>query len=611
VIEGEVRVSQGGGEVVLHPGQQTTSRASLERVPVASEVAWSRNVDRYVALLHELTDLEREIARRVAPAPTRYDSELLGAVPAATFAYIALPNLTTSLVESWQVFQERLSASPTLAEWWGARVASGDAAEMERALARLRDVGAQLGEEVVVALPRGAGSGEPDGVLVLAAVARPDSFLALLEQEAATINAEHGATALVVVRDLADLDGSEEGLLVWVSDGLMVAADDASRLAAVAATRAAGGGFTATPLGQAVARAYADGTQWLLAVDLGSVMATETAADEELARTGFGDIDRLLVERWDEGERAVMSAELTFGGERRGIASWLAAPAPMGALDFVSADAHLAAAFVVKEPSAMVDDLLALAGSGELGELESQLGLSLREDVAAPLGGEVAFAVDGPFLPEPSWKVIVEVYDAARLQHALETAVARLNDHLREEGETEATLTAQSDGGHTWYHLSSNRGVGLTWVYEAGYLVAAPSRALLERTLDQRAAGTTLTATARFRALLPRDARADFSALFYQNVGPLLAPLAGGLSSLGGAELTEAQREALAELAREAEPTVAYAYGEADRILFAGTGPGGPFGLGFQALSGFGGLALFGDVLGEAATQAQAEAQAR
>ena len=604
VVEGEVHVTSGGREVVLHPGQQTTSRPGLARVPVASEVAWSRNVDHYLALLGELSELEREIARRVAPAPTRYDSQLIGAVPAQTFAYVALPNLTTSLVESWQVFQERLTASPALAEWWSQRVASGDAAEMERALARLRDLGSELGDEVVVALP-GSASGEPDGIVVLAEVARPDTFIALLEREAAELAGDGGGQGLVVVRDLSALDGSETGLLVWVDDGMMVAADGAARLAAVAAARAAGGGFAATPLGQAVERAYADGTQWLLAVDLGSVMAAEAAGDEELARTGFGDVERLLVERWDEGERAVMSAELTFGQTRHGIASWLAAPAPMGALDFVSADAHLAAAFVVKEPASMVDDLLALTGASgdadDLGELEHELGLSLRQDVAAPLGGEVAFAMDGPFLPEPSWKLIVEVYDPSRLQHTLEVAVARLNDHLREEGEAEATLEEQSGGGRTYYHLSTGRGIGVSWVYADGYLVAGTSRALLERTLDQREAGTTLTGTARFRSLLPRDARTDFSALFYQNVGPLLSPLAGGLSSLGGAQLSAEQRAALDELIRDAEPTVAYAYGESDRILFAGTGPGGPFGLGFQALSGFGGLALFGQVLDEAA----------
>ncbi|HUO86099.1 MAG TPA: FecR domain-containing protein, partial [Thermoanaerobaculia bacterium] len=76
VVEGEVRVDAGGREVVLHPGQQTTSRASLAPLPVARQVAWSRNVDRYLALLGELEGLRRELAQRVPPAASRYDSRL-------------------------------------------------------------------------------------------------------------------------------------------------------------------------------------------------------------------------------------------------------------------------------------------------------------------------------------------------------------------------------------------------------------------------------------------------------------------------------------------------------------------------------------------------------
>jgi hypothetical protein len=142
--------------------------------------------------------------------------------------------------------------------------------------------------------------------------------------------------------------------------------------------------------------------------------------------------------------------------------------------------------------------------------------------------------------------------------------------------------------------------MGLHYVFVDGYAVVAPSRALLERTLDQRAAGDTLTSSARFRDLLPRDGRADFSALFFQHVGPLLAPMADTFGRLGG-ELSAEQRQALQQLAADAEPTLAYAYGEADRITVAGTGPGGPLGLGVHALTGAGGLASLGQALSVAA----------
>ncbi len=604
VVEGEVHVRRGGSETILHPGQQVTSRASLATVPVADEVSWSENVDKYLALLRELTELRQEIARRVAPAETRYASELAPLVPAASVAYVALPNISSSLADSWQVFRDRLATSPQLAEWWSSHAGSGGAAEIDDAVGRLRDFGGYLGDEVVVALTLDA-TGSAQGVVTLARVDRPDSFRAYLEQELARRTADGGTAPFVLVSDPASATASDDHLLMWVTDGLMVASNSPELLGEVAAARGAGGsGFTATPLGEAVQRAYADGTQWLMAAELARLMGAGGTDDAELTASGLGDVQRLLVERWDEGERAVMSAELTFAHPRSGIASWLAAPAPMGALDFISSDAHVAAAFVVKNPAQMVDDLLALDGAdADLASMEGELGLSLREDLAAPLGGEVAFAIDGPVLPEPAWKAVVEVYDPARLQHTVEVAVARLADAARADGATPPQLSAETVGGRTYYRLVSAHGVEVNYLYVDGYLLAAPSRALLDRTLEVRAAGATLTGSAKFRDLLPRDARTDFSAVFYQDVGPLLAPLAGGFSRLEGGSLTDSQRQALADLAADAEPSVAYAYGESDRILFAGTGPGGPFGLGFGTLSGFGGLAALDQVLDQAAAE--------
>ena len=81
---------------------------------------------------------------------------------------------------------------------------------------------------------------------------------------------------------------------------------------------------------------------------------------------------------------------------------------------------------MLKQPAAMLDDLLALVeaagpSAGELGAArswptsKSEHGLSLRDDLAATLGGDFAFAIDGPWLPTPSWKLVLEVADAGRL----------------------------------------------------------------------------------------------------------------------------------------------------------------------------------------------------
>ncbi|HEX2255028.1 MAG TPA: FecR domain-containing protein [Thermoanaerobaculia bacterium] len=614
VVEGEVRVKQAGTETVLHPGQQVTSRSSLTAMPVAHEIAWSRNVDRYLAMLSEVADLRDELARRVGPGELRYGGDLMPLVPADSAVYVALPNVSATVAEGWAVFRERLAESPNLAAWWTEHGAEGRE-PIDQMVERLRVFGSHLGGEVVIVLG-GIGADDTDPVL-LAEVDDAAALRAFVEQELAGLESGGDGHGLLVVDDPAA--AGEGDLVLWITDGLLAASTDRSRLLQVAADRAAGdSGFAATELGQAVTRAYADGTEYLFAVELGEggFLAEAPAEEEELAASGLGDVERLLIERWDEGERGVMSAELTFAQARRGVASWLAAPAPMGALDFVSAEAHLAAAFVVKQPAAMLDDVLALsgatqggAGEGGLADFERELGLSLRDDVAAPLGGEVVLALDGPFLPQPAWKAVVEVYDPARLQHTLETVVARVNTERSRRGEAPLVLAATESGGRTFHRLASPGGYTLHYLYADGYLVAAPSRALLERTLQQRAAGSRLTASPRFRELLPRDARADFSALLFQDLGPVLAPLGNGLSQLGGSELSEEQRRQLTEVMARTEPTVAFAYGDEDRILVGGTGPGGPFGFGFQALTGIGGLSALGEVLGHVAEQSvEAEA---
>ena len=62
----------------------------------------------------------------------------------------------------------------------------------------------------------------------------------------------------------------------------------------------------------------------------------------------------LVIERKENRGRTETSAALSFAGERQGIASWLAAPGPMGTLDYVSPEASFAGTFVVKNPATLL-----------------------------------------------------------------------------------------------------------------------------------------------------------------------------------------------------------------------------------------------------------------
>jgi hypothetical protein len=270
----------------------------------------------------------------------------------------------------------------------------------------------------------------------------------------------------------------------------------------------------------------------------------------------------------------------------------------MGSLEYVTGDAAAAAAFVVREPAQMVDELLGMlldrdpAALAELERLQQEQGFDLREDLAAPLGGEIAIALDGPLAPKPSFKVVVEVYDPMRLQQTLEWAVARLDERLRESGhESGAALVAEEAGGRTFYRLSTPaEAVAVYYTYDDAYLVAAPSRALVEAALTARATGATLPASERFRSLLPADAYANFSAVVYQDLGARLAPLTGAFARMqqGSRELTAEEQVTVARAAALQAPSLGYAYGEEDRIVFAASiGGEGSFLL--KALLGVGG----------------------
>ena len=110
------------------------------------------------------------------------------------------------------------------------------------------------------------------------------------------------------------------------------------------------------------------------------------------------NLRHFIAEIKDGNGKSQNSAELTFAEANKGVAAWLAQPAPMGSLKYISPDANIVGAFVVKEPSAMADNLInALKAvepkfGEELSKFESEHGVNIRNDIAAPLGGEFAFA---------------------------------------------------------------------------------------------------------------------------------------------------------------------------------------------------------------------------
>ena len=537
VIEGEVEVREGAASALLYPGDQITTGDRLQRVPLEDEISWSRDAAKHKVLLRELNQLRRVVADAVDHQPPRTSTFLLDLAPNDTIVYAAMPNLTGDLDAARTAFYERLEDSEVLSEWWRDQVAAnGIDVEIEELLDRLQPLGEAIGAEAVVTVPASMVH-EVGTPLFMAELDDPVTFREVMMTVIDEANAEAGDhTVVILVDDPRTASPGEAEVLLWVEGDLFAAAGDIEVLRdlALRVDDAGSRNFIGSALHTRLADTYANGVSWLLGADLAGAIAEaavemNTQGAEALRSMGFLEAETLVIERHRDGEWYAINAEVQFSGPRRGVMAWLAEPAPMGSLDFVSPDAYVAVAAVTKDAALMFDDLLDLVSAqddesfNELRNLELWLGIDLRNDLAGSFGGEATFALDGPVLPIPSWKLIIEVYDPETFVHSLERALVLGNARLRAENEAEVLLDSESAGGRTYYTLM-RQGLNGAVVFTTvdGYLVMAPSRALIEQAIDYRDSGVTLPASSGFRALLPTNGYTDCSALVYRDLDALI-----------------------------------------------------------------------------------------
>jgi hypothetical protein len=579
VIEGEVHVAGAAGSKVLHPGDQLSTSAAVAAVPVVREIAWSQNRDQHLALLAEFAHFANKLEAEVQMPGLRYQSKLLPLLSGDTVLFASLPNLGDAAQQANQLFQQELQESQVLRQWWEQVQAQKHGPDFEEILNDIHTLGGFIGDEIVFTVViDGQGKGAP---LVLAQVQKPG-----LKEFLAQEYANQPRLQIVDEQQLKTLPTqlSAKGLVVLVRPDFVAASSDAARLQRLDASLNQGsGGFAGTPFGQRMAVAYQNGAGLLFGANLGVMAAHHgmvhygpTGAHDQhrrqvFAQTGLADVKFLVAERKDVNGQPLNHAELSFNGPRQGFASWLAAPAPIGGLDFVSKDAAAVGAFVAKSPEQMFDDVLKIAyasnadAEAEVNKAEAELKIRFRQDLAATLGGEITIALDGPILPTPSWKVIAEVTDPTRLQSTIQQLVADLNAYPGHQGPGLA-LDQEMVNGVTYYTLRSldpTKPHEATYTFSGGFIILAPSRALVMQALNIRGSGNSLAQSASFKALLPQDEHANVSALLYQNLAPVLGPIAQ--------QLDATQLQALKQLAAETKPSLVCAYGEEISIRVAST----------------------------------------
>jgi hypothetical protein len=573
VLQGSVQMMHAGVDTLMRAGDHLTTYDNVnpasDNQQIAQQISWSHDRDKYLTVLAQLATLQHRL--EAIPSPQlRYASDLLERVPADTLLYVSIPNLGDYLSEANKVFQDQLKQSPALQQWWN----SGhkhNTAELDLLVDKLHQMSQFLGNEVVVV---GVKQSDNPGFAIIADVQKSglDDFLR-------TQMPFSGSTPGLVVFDEKSLNAApassqaQHGGYAVIRQHEAVFSNSIATLKQIDAQLNAGAsGFATGAFGQQISAAYTRGAGVILAADLHQMVAnrpnlvhaghTEKAVIEN---SGIEGVQYLIAEHREANGVPENHLNLQFSGTRQRVASWLAAPAPIGSLDFVTPNAAIAVAVLSKDPKTIADDIIAMTMSDDaqkkdLDEAEAKLQINFRDDLAANLGGDFLVSLDGPVLPTPSWKAVIEVHNVEQLESTLERLTQAINSQMQGKASHAIAIESSEVGGQRFYSLKEQTSgrIVAQYTFADGYLIVAPDRALLMQALTTHQSGDSLARSTSFKALLPKDENENYSAIAYQNLGPVLTPL---LSQVSGETANAVQ-----QLAADARPTAICAWGRDSRI---------------------------------------------
>jgi hypothetical protein len=570
VLQGAVEVAHAGIDTLVQAGDQMTTNDNLGTAPVTQQIAWSHDREKYLPLLAQFSVLQQKLERIPFPGP-RYSSDLLARVPAETLLYVSIPNLGDFLSEANKTFQDQLQQSPALRQWWN-QGKNRNTADLDSLVEKLHQMSQYLGDEVVIV---GVKQASNPGFAIVADVQKSglDDFLRKQFPPSASIPGLmlYDEGSLSAAYDTSKVQSGEYGLIrqheVIFSNSIATLKQMNAQLNAGAS------GFALGEFGQQITAAYSRGAGVILAADLHQMLTNKIGvihngsnATRVFESSGMDGVRYLIAEHRETNGVPENHLNLQFSGTRQRVASWLAAPAPIGSLDFVTPNAAIAVALLSKDPKSIADDLMSITETGEgqqnkeWSEAEAKLHISFRDDLAANLGGDFLLSLDGPVLPTPSWKAVIEVHDSAQLEKTLEQVVQSIRELSQGKNAHAIAIEPSDVGGQRFYsiHDDTSGNTFAQYTFADGYMIVAPNRALLIDAIHSHTSGNSLARSTAFKAMLPKDDNENYSAVAYQNLSPVLAPL---LSQMSGESA-----KAIQQIAADARPTAICAWGKDSRI---------------------------------------------
>jgi hypothetical protein len=568
VLQGTVDVLHAGVNTLIHAGDQVTTSDNLAPEPLAQQIAWSHDPEKYLPLLAQFSMLERRIEQIPFPQ-SRYSSDLLAQVPADTLMYISIPNLGDFLNQANNIFHDQLNQSPVLQQWWN-QGHGQNTAELDSLVEKIHEMSQYLGNEIVIV---GVQQSAKPGFAIVSDVEKSGLGEFLTSQFPPS--ASRPGITVLSEGDLATASSAPKTGYALILQKQVVFSNSIATLKAIDAQLNAGSsGFATSDFGKQIASAYTRGAGIILAADLHQMIGNNAALSHSgnhreavMAKSGIEDARYLIAEHREVNGQPANRLNLQFSGTRQGVASWLAAPAPIGSLQFVSPNAAFAVAGLSKDPASIADDIMAMttsgAGNENWTEAEEKLQINFRDDLAATLGGDFLVSLDGPVLPTPSWKAVIEVNDSQHLEQTLEKLTAAIRAQNLGKGAHSIAIESSNVDGQTYYavHDLTSGNTVANYTFSNGYMIVAASRALVMDAMHTYSTGDSLAHSTAFRALLPKDQDENYSAVAYQNLTPVISPLLS--------QFTGDTADALRQLASDARPTVICARGEESRIGLA------------------------------------------
>src|SRR5579864_5960672 len=446
--------------------------------------------------------------------------------------------------------------------------------KIEDALEKIYELSQYLGDEIAVGAAPSTAKEDPKFVII-AEVRKPGlkEFLPKILKDFADKSAP--ATRVLDVAELAiakDASSSDQPVILVRPELVVLGENRATLRRFNARLEQNTQPFASTEFGQRLVQGYEGGATIVAGLDVQTILKKDGPKDDKdralLERTGFSDMKYLVWDHKSINGQETSQFELSFTGSRRGVASWVAAPGPMGSLDFVSPKAAIAASVLLKDPQKIYDEAADLATASNpyalasLAQMEQGLKLSLRDDLFARLGGEITLELDTLPPQEPVWKVLLRVKDPRGLLATLKTFFVA----------SRVTPTELDQDGITYYTLPipGPKPREACYAMVDGYLIVASSQAALAESIRLHHNGESLAKSGMLAASLPPANSGDVSALLYED------PRA--MAALGLMNVSPDLANSLLKSTAANQPAVVAVYGEKTALHEASRSSGVDFG---------------------------------